>query len=269
MTPRPHVLVTNDDGIDAPGLAALAHTACEQGYDVTVAAPHRQASGSAGGLTMFLVEDRLEVSHRRLPGLPGVEAYSVAAHPGMIALAAVLGRFGPVPDLILSGINEGSNLGAAVLHSGTAGAAMVAGAHGVTALAASLHLDFEIDQPMERSLARHWSTAAAVVGDILPNIMTADAGSVFNLNVPNLPSAEVRPLVAASWTLAGTAPTLLPFIAEFDRHADALPVAELLEPTIDIVEGSDIERVRMGHPTLSLLHLNGDSSIDWICQVRS
>ncbi|WP_179377976.1 5'/3'-nucleotidase SurE [Rhodococcus sp. ACS1] len=267
MTQRPHVLVTNDDGIGAPGLLALAHTACEQGYDVTVAAPHRQASGCAGGLTMFLVDERIEVSHRRLPGLPGVEAYSVAAHPGMITLAAVLGRFGPVPDLILSGINEGSNLGAAVLHSGTAGAAMVAGAHGVTALAASLHLDFEIEEPRTDGATRHWDTAAAVIGEILPNIMTADAGSVFNLNVPNLPVEEVRPLVAASWTLAGTAPTLLPFIADFDRHADALPVAELLEATIDIIEGSDIERVRVGHPTLSLLQLNGDSAIEWISQV--
>ena len=267
MRRRPHVLVTNDDGIDAPGLLALAHTACEQGYDVTVAAPHRQASGSAGGLTMFLVEERIEVSHRRLPGLPGVEAYSVAAHPGMIALAAVLGRFGPVPDLVLSGINEGSNLGAAVLHSGTAGAAMVAGAHGVTALAASLHLDFEIEEPAPAGAARHWDTAAAMVGAILPNIMSADAGSVFNLNVPNLPNEEVRPLVAADWTLAGTAPTLLPFIADFDRRADTLPVADLLEPAIDIVEGSDIAHVREGHPTLSLLRWNGDTAIEWVDSV--
>ncbi|QTJ68562.1 5'/3'-nucleotidase SurE [Rhodococcus sp. ZPP] len=267
MRRRPHVLVTNDDGIDAPGLLALAHTACEQGYDVTVAAPHRQASGCAGGLTMFLVDERIEVSHRRLPGLPGVEAYAVAAHPGMIALAAVLGRFGPVPDLVLSGINEGSNLGAAVLHSGTASAAMVAGAHGVTALAASLHLDFEIEQPAAVGAARHWDTAAAVVDAILPNIMSADAGSVFNLNVPNLPGEQVRPLVAAPWTLAGTAPTLLPFIAAFDRHADALPVQDLPSPDITIVEGSDIAHVRGGHPTLSLLRWNGDTAIEWVDSV--
>ena len=264
MTHRPHVLVTNDDGIDAPGLLALAHTACEQGYDVTVAAPHQQASGSAGGLTMFPVDDHIEVSHRRLPGLPGVEAYSVAAHPGMIALAAVLGRFGPVPDLVLSGINEGSNLGAAVLHSGTAGAAMVAGAHGVTALAASLHLDFELEEPRADGSARYWRTAADVVGAILPNILSADAGSVFNLNVPNLPAEETRPLVGAAWTLAGTAPTLLPFIADFDRRAVALPVGNLSAPDIRIIDGSDIAGVRNGHPTLSLLQWRGDTAIDWI-----
>lgn len=69
-----------------------------------------------------------------------------------------------------------------MLHSGTAGAAMIAGSHGVTPLAASLHLDFEED-----GTTRQGDTASTVVGEILPNIMTADTGSVFNLNVPNLP----------------------------------------------------------------------------------
>ncbi|MGW5153639.1 hypothetical protein, partial [Rhodococcus koreensis] len=99
------------------------------------------------------------------------------------------------------------------------------------------------------------------------NVMSSDAGSVFNLNVPNLPGEQVRPLVAAAWTPAGTAPTLLPFIADFDRRADTLPVADLLEPTIDIVEGSDIAHVREGHPTLSLLRWNGDTAIEWVDSV--
>lgn len=145
---------------------------------------------------------------------------------------------------------------------------MVAGAHGITALAASLHLDFELEGPAVSDPPRHWESAAEVVGAILPQLVEADPGSVFNLNVPNLPAADQRALVSAAWTLAGTAPTLLPFIADFDRRAATLPVAELVEPTIDIVEGSDIDKVRLGHPTLSLLQFSGDSSIDWVSQVR-
>lgn len=267
MTHRPHILVTNDDGIGSPGLTALVHAACDQDFDVTVAAPHRQASGSAGGLSMFLVDDYLQVQRRPLPGLPGVDAYSVAAHPRMIALAAMHGRFGPIPDLLLSGINEGSNLGAAVLHSGTAGAALIAGAHGVTALAASLHLDFELDSPPVGTPPRHWDAAAEVAGAILPHVRSAPTGSVFNLNVPNVAAGDRLPLVAASWTLAGAAPTLLPFLADFDQRAATLPVTELPEPTIDIIEGSDIDLVRRGHPTLSLLAWNSAADIEWIDKV--
>ena len=66
---------------------------------------------------------------------------------------------------------------------------------------------------------------------------------------------------------AGTAPTLLPFIADFDRRAAALPVEDLPTPGINVVEGSDMAQVRRGHPTLSLLRWHGDAAIDWVDQI--
>lgn len=264
MTQIAHVVVTNDDGIDAPGLNALAKVAVDLGFDVTIVAPHRAASGTGAGLTMFPeIDDSIAVTEHHLPGLENVPAYAVSAHPGMISLAVMLGRFGHTPDLVLSGINEGSNLGSAVLHSGTAGAALVAGAHGATALAVSLHLDFEVEQPLSDP-PRHWESAASVTRDVLSHIIANPARAVYNVNVPNVPVQELRELTHGDWTLHGTGPSLLPFLARFDEHANGLPVGTSRETPIEFPRNSDIEQVRAGHPTISMLELVGDSSISWL-----
>ena len=75
----PRALVTNDDGIDSPGLHALATAALQAGLEVIVAAPAEQASGASAALTAVRHEGRTVVARREIPGLDGVEAWSVEA----------------------------------------------------------------------------------------------------------------------------------------------------------------------------------------------
>ena len=153
----PRALVTNDDGIDSPGLHALAAAAVSAGLEVIVAAPAEQSSGASAALTATRREGRTVVARRELPGLDGVEAWAVEAQPGHIVVAALNGWFDPAPDVVLSGINHGANVGRAVLHSGTVGAALTAGISDVRGLAVSL------DVALHPTGERHWESATAVL----------------------------------------------------------------------------------------------------------
>ncbi|MGV9764012.1 5'/3'-nucleotidase SurE [Micromonospora tulbaghiae] len=208
--PPPRVLVTNDDGVHAPGIRALARAAYERGLDVVVAAPEAEASGMSAALSAVTDDGRLVFRETELDGLPGVPAYAVAASPAYIAVLAGLGVFGPEPDLLLSGINRGANAGHAVLHSGTVGAALTAGNNGLRALAVSL----DVLTPAAASAgsggaaiavldsvddeSRHWSTAAELAGTLLHWLSGADPGTVLNLNVPDLPAEQVAGLRQAT-----------------------------------------------------------------------
>jgi 5'-nucleotidase len=133
------ILITNDDGVEAPGIAALAAAAARAGHDVVVAAPPKEASGSSAAITSVEERGRVVVERRSLPGLPDVTAYAVAGSPGFIAILGLGGGFGPGPDVVLSGVNRGANAGHAVLHSGTVGAAITAAQAGpCRAMAVSL-----------------------------------------------------------------------------------------------------------------------------------
>jgi 5'-nucleotidase len=182
------VLVTNDDGIDSPGLAALARCAVDLGWQTVVAAPAEEASGTSAGLTAAKDDRQVAVEQRELAGLPDVEAYAVAAHPALIVLAACHDGFGDPPDLVLSGVNRGGNIGRAILHSGTVGAALTASVNGARALAVSLDVDEEPTDP-------HWDTAADVVRELLPQLVELPEGSVLNVNVPDRATVE-----AVRWT---------------------------------------------------------------------
>src|SRR5207248_9542712 len=80
-TPMTRLLITNDDGIDSPGLWCLAGTARDAGLDVVVAAPHQEASGASASITIQDHEGRIKVEARELAALPGVPAYAVVAPP--------------------------------------------------------------------------------------------------------------------------------------------------------------------------------------------
>src|SRR5262245_3324710 len=201
---KPRILVTNDDGIDAPGIRWLARAACEFSGEVTIAAPHQETSGFSAALTASTEAGRLDFTRVTLNGLPDVPTYSVAASPGYIAVLANLGSFGPPPEILLSGINRGANAGHAVLHSGTVGAAFTAANGGARAMAVSLDvlsaaagtsasggaaiatLDTIDDE------TRNWATAAAYAKRLLTVLLDLPSRSVLNLNVPDIPEKEVR-----------------------------------------------------------------------------
>ncbi|NMO03778.1 5'/3'-nucleotidase SurE [Gordonia sp. TBRC 11910] len=250
------VLVTNDDGVASPGVFALAEAAQTAGYDVVVAAPRIQSSGSAAGLWRDPDASPV-VTASRVDGFAN-DVLTIAAHPGLIALLAMTGQLGPIPDMVLSGINDASNLGSGVLHSGTAGAAIVAAAHGAAAAAVSLYCD---DVPDEAP--RHWAAAVGVVADVIDEIADSPRGAAFNINVPNAASID-RPLTQAVWSPAGCVPTLVPFIQRF-HDANG---THLRDPDIIRRPGTDIALVEAGFPTVSVLRVSGAETVPWASPAR-
>ena len=131
------VLITNDDGAHATGIGLLARCLSSRGVDVVVVAPATEASGSSAGLGQVEAGGTVPSKLVELALAPGVEAHAVEAPPAMCVLAGLTEAFGPVPDVVLSGVNNGHNLGRAVIHSGTVGAALTARMLKVPALAVS------------------------------------------------------------------------------------------------------------------------------------
>ncbi len=204
-------LITNDDGIESAGLAVLARAALDAGLDVVVAAPAEEASGSSAAITGTNTiavtghtdASTIEVESRELAALPGLPAFRVRAAPGLITLLAAHGAFGDPPDLVLSGINRGANLGRVILHSGTAGAALTGGVNDARGLAVSLDVGLA-------PLDYFWETAAEIVRGLLPVLLEHPPGTVFNLNVPNVaPSArpELREATLAPFGIVQTTMT--------------------------------------------------------------
>jgi|tagenome__1003787_1003787.scaffolds.fasta_scaffold20946480_2 5'-nucleotidase len=198
------VLVTNDDGIAAPGIRRLARAIADGGFDVVVAAPTDEYSGISAAMTAVVSEGRVIIERRHLPDLDGTPALAVNASPGYIVTLGRLGAFGEPPDLVVSGINRGANAGNAVLHSGTVGACLTAASAGLRALAVSL----DVLTPADASAAsggaaiadlddvddetRNWQTAADIARKLMPALLTVPEGTVINLNVPDRRSEGVR-----------------------------------------------------------------------------
>jgi len=171
------ILVTNDDGIHAPGLSALAET-LGKFHDVTVVAPDRERSAVSHAITLHVPLRVTRVKNGMARSL------AVNGTPADCVKLALLELLDFAPDLVFSGINPGPNVGVNLHYSGTVSAAREAAILGFPAVAVSL----------SRHEARHYETAANyavrvaewVAGEGLPK------GVFLNVNVPDLPEAEVR-----------------------------------------------------------------------------
>jgi len=244
------VLVTNDDGIDAVGLRTLAQVAVDAGLDVTVAAPDGERSGSGAAMSALETDGRLQVRRQVLDGTgpgesggrggPGepIGAFAVRASPAMIVFVAAHGGFGPVPDIVLSGINQGPNTGRAVLHSGTVGAALTAEVNGLPAMAVSLASD----------TPSHWETAAKVAARAVEwFVPRATVPVAVNLNVPDVPASELRGFRAARLSAFGATQVK---VGERGDDFVAVTFSRLeTEPEPD----SDLALVRQGWATVTAL----------------
>jgi 5'-nucleotidase len=166
------VVLTNDDGVHAAGLAALERALAELG-DVYVLAPEREQSACGHALTL----------HRPLRAQPlGERRFAVNGTPSDCVNLAVLGFLPAPPILIVSGINHGSNLGDDVTYSGTVSAAMEGTLHGVPSIAVSLvdGGDFDVAGRVARLIAMR------VLVEGLPG------HTLLNVNVPAAPPRGVR-----------------------------------------------------------------------------
>ena len=172
------ILCTNDDGYLAPGLGLLATAARALG-EVTIVAPDREQSASSHSLTL----------HRPLRVMQTDEGiYHIDGTPTDCVVLAKRAIFEEAPDFVLSGVNHGPNMGEDVLYSGTVAAAMEATLLGVPAMAISYaHDEFEPPGEAYREILEHVLTLVFQRDD-LPD------GTLFNLNIPPLPPAEIRGL---------------------------------------------------------------------------
>jgi 5'-nucleotidase len=183
----PRILVTNDDGIDSVGLHVLARAMLPHG-DIVVVAPDAEYSGSGAALGALHVIHP-EVRRATIDGIE--EAWAVTAPPAFCAMLARLGVFGRI-DLIVSGINPGANVGRAVYHSGTIGAALTGRNGGMSGVAVSQAVTgFGVEgQGWDEMIAdQQWDAAAEVGRAVAAAVLASDPNEpvVVNVNVPNLP----------------------------------------------------------------------------------
>ncbi|HWL42843.1 MAG TPA: 5'/3'-nucleotidase SurE [Ilumatobacter sp.] len=196
------LLVTNDDGIDAPGLGHLVEALLPLG-EVVVIAPDREFSGASQSVGS-LMHHTPGVRRRAIDGAEA--AWAVAGPPALCVLYADLGLFGPPPDLVVAGINPGANIGRSVYHSGTLGACLSArncGWSGV-AISQSAPIIAADGQAFPDMLGmQKWHVAGEVartfVGAVLDDLPTEPV--VANVNVPNVELADIE-----GWQLAQVSP---------------------------------------------------------------
>lgn len=173
---KPVILVSNDDGVRAPGIAALHH-ALESLGRVMVVAPDRERSASSHSLTLDVPLRANRISD---------DVVSVEGTPTDCVLLAVKNLLSEKPALVVSGVNRGANMGHDVTYSGTVAAAMEATILGVPAIAVSLDRSSEgrFDYTAAADVARE--VAALVLARGLPG------ETLLNVNVPNVPAGGIR-----------------------------------------------------------------------------
>jgi 5'-nucleotidase len=173
-----HILLSNDDGYFAPGLATLANALGEHGHQVTVVAPERDRSGASNSLTL----DRPLMVRRTPAGF-----HYVNGTPTDCVHLAVTGLLPTLPDMVMSGINHGANMGDDTVYSGTVAAATEGFLLGIPSLAISL-----VNNNRE-----HFQTAANVAVALAARFAAQPFAEpvLLNVNVPDVTPEELRGVV--------------------------------------------------------------------------
>jgi len=177
-----NILISNDDGIVAPGLAALVAAVDDLG-DITVVAPDSPQSAMGHSITL---RRPLTVQYVRLPGEHAFEGMSVDGRPADCVRLAIRNLLPQRPDLVLSGINSGANVGINVFYSGTVAAAAEAAMMGIPAIAFSTAI-IEDEEPDYVTIARY---CREVLDKLL--VKGLAAGELINVNVPLLAKGPIR-----------------------------------------------------------------------------
>ena len=229
-----HVLISNDDGIFAPGIKALAEEAVKRGHKVSIFAPdsQRSAAGHAITLTTSLRAQKVDFD--------GLTAYAVGGTPADCVRLGIWLLGDDKPDFILSGINAGPNRGGAILYSGTVSAAMEGSMCGIPAAAVS-RSTFK-DDGYEMSAKLGVDLMEWAVNHPLPR------GEIYNLNVPY---GEVKGLKRASVSNEFVCDSMYKELEDGSYAIVDMPNAL---PETD--PESDLLLTRAGYSTLSVLTWN-------------
>ena len=182
------ILITNDDGVFAPGIAALArglHAAFGAEHELVVVAPLTDHSGAGAAVGPVYERESIPYEHVDIPGLADVPTYGIDGSPALAVILGCIEGFGDRPDMIVSGINHGINAGRSALHSGTVGATLTGAQFGIRGLAVSIAWATEPD---------YWETAVHLACGIVPILADAEPATVLNLNVPAVRPSELKGL---------------------------------------------------------------------------
>jgi 5'-nucleotidase len=177
------ILISNDDGVFAEGIRSLAAAAVARGHRVSVVCPDQERSATGHGLTL---QTPIRAERADQLFVEGVQAWACSGTPSDCVKLALFSLLDDWPDLVLSGINHGPNLGTDVLYSGTVSAAMEGTIEGLPALAVS-SADYRW---------RQFDAAAELALDVAERMWTAGwpPSTLLNLNVPPLPAEQIGPL---------------------------------------------------------------------------
>ena len=228
-------LISNDDGYRAPGIKSLESALSTLG-EIAVVAPDRNRSGASNSLTL---ESPLQVH--------GYEEdhFFVNGTPTDCVHIAITGLLKKNPDMVVSGINSGANLGDDVLYSGTVAAAMEGRFMGLPAMAISLVGDDPV----------HYETAAAVIKKLIKNLQKNPlaADTILNINVPDLPLEEIKGIEV---TRLGQRHKSEPVIKDQDPRGR--PIYWIGPPGTeqDGGEGTDFHAVRNGYVSITPLQVD-------------
>jgi len=229
------ILLSNDDGYFAPGLATLAE-AVRQVAHIDVVAPERDRSGASNSLT-------LSRPLRMLRAANGF--YYVDGTPTDCVHLAITGLLTQEPDMVVSGINHGANLGDDVIYSGTVAAAMEGRFLGLPAIAVSL---------VGRE-GRYFATAARVVLSLLDKLKNhpLPTDTILNVNVPDIPYEQLGGFEA---TRLGHRHKAEPVIKSADPHGNAIYWVGPSGAEADAGPGTDFHAIRQNRVSVTPLHVD-------------
>jgi 5'-nucleotidase len=229
------ILISNDDGVLAPGIRVLAET-LKDIAEIYVMAPDRNRSGASNSLTLSrpLRVEKLENSY-----------YSVEGTPTDCVHLALTGFFDFTFDMVISGINDGANLGDDVLYSGTVAAAMEGRHLGFPSIAVSL-----VGKPVG-----HYETAASVVRHLAGKLKEDPllSQTILNVNVPNLPLNKIRGIEV---TRLGTRHSAEPTVKATDPRGRPMYWIGPPGGAADAGPGTDFYAVSQGSVSMTPLHLD-------------
>jgi len=230
------ILVSNDYGVQAPGIAALAH-ALQQIAEITVVAPDRNRSGASNSLTLH---NPLRVQTMENGFI------SVMGTPTDCVHVAITGLLEHEPDMVVSGINAGGNLGDDVLYSGTVAAAMEGRFLGSPAIAVSL---------LSGNGHQHYQTAATIAKNLVLRLKKhpLPPQTILNVNVPDLPLSEIQGIEI---TRLGTRHRAQKVIKEYDHRGYPIYWVGLPGQEQDAGLGTDFYAVSMGKVSITPLQLD-------------
>lgn len=237
------ILISNDDGINAQGLDILVQTLSKE-HEVYVVAPDSQRSANAQALT---IRDKILVNKIENSTCGAIKVFSISGTPTdcvKLAITTLLEK-NELPDIVISGINHGPNLGYDVCYSGTVAAALEAARLGFKAIAVSI-------------VAKEWTREdfiypAKFVSKFIKNYPDIESKTVFNINIPKLDEYAIKNVVYTH--LADRV-----FTSEYKKISDNGMREEYLlvgVPAMDTQTGmTDIQAVRLGK--ISITPLNYD-----------